>query len=234
MVGLEKEIEDCARRVLHYQVGASIAQLAKVVNGQDIGMLQVGDALGLVKEAVASLLRELLDAQHFEGQNTTERSRLAHLIDMTIAAGADKSDHLVIANARPLHQKITAPACDGLRRILVRAAHAWIQTMSQLNPTSNDGSSINIYAMNSVELRTVARQYHSMRPEGRAQGRTWLHPAGLCPAHVCVAVHQAHQRAPARLPIDDADGRGIEEDAEGGRERRVERGGEQDLDRPHV
>src|SRR6266566_2508442 len=59
-----KEVMNSFRRILHDQVGAFILYLTKVINREDIGVLQVSNALRLVKKAVSSLFVELVCAQY--------------------------------------------------------------------------------------------------------------------------------------------------------------------------
>jgi hypothetical protein len=61
-----KEVMDSFRRVLHYQVRTSVCKLAEVIDRQNIGMLQVGDTLRLVKKAVLALFVELIYTQYLE------------------------------------------------------------------------------------------------------------------------------------------------------------------------
>src|ERR1700737_1354321 len=85
-IGFQKKVQNCTRGVLHHKVRAAIGQLAKVIDWQDIRMLQVGDPLSFIKKAVASFLRKLFDTQNFQGQDATERRGFAYFIDMAKAA----------------------------------------------------------------------------------------------------------------------------------------------------
>src|SRR5205823_1367410 len=103
-----EEVMDSFRRIFHYQVGSSILNLTKVIDRQNVGMLQMSNALRLVKETVLPFFVELLGAQHFECQYATEWRRFTHLVNVAIGACANKSDYFVDANVSSLNEKVTS------------------------------------------------------------------------------------------------------------------------------
>ena len=94
-------------------------------------MLHVGDALSLGKKTLTCLLVELVNAQHFQCQDTAEWRWFAHLVDMPIRACADVGDDLIDANTRSLYEKVAALADFRGLGVLMSPACAWIQTTGQ-------------------------------------------------------------------------------------------------------
>ena len=70
-IGPAKKIIDCLRRIFHDKVGPLILELTKVVDWQNIAVLQVGNAPRFVKKVAKSFLVKLVDTQHLECQDTT-------------------------------------------------------------------------------------------------------------------------------------------------------------------
>src|SRR6516165_6136812 len=99
---------DCFWRVLHHQVGSSILNLSEVIYWKDVGVLQVSNALRLVKEAVLPFFVELLGAQHFERQNAAEWCGFAYLVNMAEGACANEGDYFVDTDARSLDQEVAS------------------------------------------------------------------------------------------------------------------------------
>src|SRR6266516_1075257 len=97
-----EEVMDSFWRVLHHQVGTSILNLTEVIDREDVGVLQVSNALRFVKEAVLPFFVELLGAQHFECQYATEWRRFAYLVNMAEGARANEGDYFVDTDMRSL------------------------------------------------------------------------------------------------------------------------------------
>ena len=128
---LAKEVMDSFGCILHYQVWSSILDLTEVIDWQDIGMLQVSNALCLVKKAVLPFFVELLGAQHFECQDTAKWRRFAHFVNMAIGTCAYKSDYFIDADARSFNQKVTSFTGFSIRGIFMPPTRSRIQTTSQ-------------------------------------------------------------------------------------------------------
>ena len=94
-------------------------------------MLQVCNAPCLVKKVSQRLLVELVNAQHFQCQDTAEWRWFAHLVDMPICACADVGDDLIDANTRSLYEKVAALADFRGLGVLMSPACVWIQTTGQ-------------------------------------------------------------------------------------------------------
>ena len=82
-------------------------------------MLQVSKSLCLIKEAVLPFFVELLGAQHFECQYTTERRRFAHLVNVAVGACANEGDYFVNTDVRSLDQKVASFTGFGSRGIFM-------------------------------------------------------------------------------------------------------------------
>src|SRR5690349_7203706 len=125
-----KKVVDRFWRVVHDQVRSTIFYLSKVVDWQDVWVLQVSDALCLVEEAILPFLVELFGAQYFEGQHTAERSRFAYLVHVAVAACAYESHHFVDTDTRSFDEKVTSCTSFGFRGVFMTSTHAGIETTS--------------------------------------------------------------------------------------------------------
>lgn len=87
-------------------------------------------------------------------------------------------------------------------------------------------------------LTVIGRQHTGQAPGGSLSGSTFLymlalHPAGLCPSQVCVAVHQAHDGM-CIVPVHNADRCWIEENVKTCDYRRTQGRAQQRFDRTNM
>src|SRR5437763_4617375 len=94
-------------------------------------MLQVSDAACLIEEAAEGFLVELVEAQHFEGQDAAERCRFAYFVDLSIATCTDEGNDFINAHMCAAHQKVTARAIYSIVGNFVSTGRTCIQTTSQ-------------------------------------------------------------------------------------------------------
>src|SRR5205823_5770605 len=126
-----KEVVDSLRGVFHDEIGSLVVKLAEVVDGHDVGMLQIGDPACLIKEAAEGFLVELIEPQHFEGQDAAERCRFAHFVDVSIAACADEGNDFIDTDVCAAHQEVTARTIYSIVGNFVSTGRTCIQTTSQ-------------------------------------------------------------------------------------------------------
>jgi hypothetical protein len=69
-------------------------------------MMHGGDASSFLEEACLGLGGKLVKAEDLQSQDATERSRFAYLIDLSIAARANKGHNFVCADMRPLNEEV--------------------------------------------------------------------------------------------------------------------------------
>src|SRR6266568_3962195 len=84
-----KEVMNSFRCVLHHQIGSSILYLPEVVDWKDVGVLQMSNALCLVKETISPFFIELFGTQHLERKYAAEWRGFTYLVDMTVGACAN-------------------------------------------------------------------------------------------------------------------------------------------------
>jgi hypothetical protein len=88
-----------ALQQLHDEIRVTVANIADVVKGADVRMLEGGDRAGFALEAVSRLggLGDIR-GQHLDGDVAIE-PRVARLVDLAHAARADRGDDLVRSQA---------------------------------------------------------------------------------------------------------------------------------------